>query len=212
MHRLRVYDGARFRLTVLVKLPSHGFNLVAREAGNSHRPPSCGGGDHRVEDDLEDWLFADVAGNCLQPVAPLGKRPFQQVRDTHGVETTGRTEHVLGSECDVLVVHDEPGPCPTTARTQSRAMLRAFQSWARRESFLCLALQPLPVSRPSRHRRSGRCPSASVTDHQHGKRLSGRPAYADQAICLLTSSLNTPSTSMSSLKEPCCTTFPACST
>ena len=39
--------------------------------------------------------------------------------------------------------------------------------------------------------------------------LSARPAGSDQAICLLTSSLNSPSTSMSSLKEPLCTTFPA---
>ena len=34
----------------------------------------------------------------------------------------------------------------------------------------------------------------------------------DQAICLLTSSRNTPSTSMSSPKEPLWTTFPACNT
>ena len=43
-------------------------------------------------------------------------------------------------------------------------------------------------------------------------RNTRRSAEPSQAICLLTSSLKTPPTSMRSLNEPLCTTFPACIT
>ena len=59
-------------------------------------------------------------------------------------------------------------------------------------------------------------PSVSQLWHPRGlcqiAKLSGPYAISVQTICLLTRSLNTPSTSMSSLKEPLCTTLPACST
>ena len=58
--------------------------------------------------------------------------------------------------------------------------------------------------------------SLSQLRHPRGLWQIAKPSVFDaisvQTICLLTSSLNTPSTSISSLNEPLCTTLPACNT
>ena len=159
--------------------------------------------DRAAEHGLLDRYLDTGAEYGCQPSALLDEQLSQQVLGANGKAMGARQGHLLATEGVVVAKRDA---LPVDA-------------------FVTFGLDPLNHAPPIAGQRpvlalpwAGAQTRLSGSQLRHPRqlwqiaKLSGLDAISVQTICLLTSSLNTPSTSISSLKEPLCTTFPACNT